>query len=254
MRLPSWTFALLRIGVLALLYIKFDPRFGSLYSLPVLFYGLPLVGVLAALGVHRYIMFVLGAMVLSFGVANLYPKVLMMDTIPGLALGMVIFLLGFTPCDRDYSIRALWNRQNKTFFNFHADPRGLWILYSATVFTLYFSHLIKRTNPNYFQGNFIGRNLITQFWGADFIFANWFPPFTVAVSILLWSLNLALCVMVWVPRFYKPFLITSVIFNGLLLYILPARDLAHLLLLMLSIPFAGYLLAQMESSKVLTTT
>jgi hypothetical protein len=253
MKTPTWAFALLRFGLIALIYSHFAPRYGLLSEQPLLFYGLPFFMLLAVLGIHRHWMFALGTLLLCTSFADLAPEIFKMDRFRFFALGLVTFFLGFTPCDRDYSVRSLWNAGNKDFFEFKAAPELTWNLYRLLVCFFYARFLLTKTNAGFFHGNYIWRNVFVQNWGADFLFQRWFLVLCVAVAVLLYALNVAFSLAVWFPRSYRWFVALAVPYHAVFLVLTQFSDMTHFLHLILLLPFAVYGLS-FKVSKVLTAT
>jgi len=253
MTMPNWPFAFLRFGMIAMIYLKFAPDYELLYAQPFLYYGLPFFLLLATLGLHRYWMFALGSMLLAVALTGIAPQRFLTEPFQTISLGLVTFFLGFTPCDRDFSVRAWWSESEKNFFHFKVDPAATWNIYRLLVALLYFRFLLMRTNVGYFQGNFFSRHITERFLGWNFPYEPWFLTVCAFTAVVLWALNLSFTVLVWFPHYYRAFVIMALAFHGIYLATVSFQDMGHLLFILLLIPFAAFAQSLPRASKLLTS-
>lgn len=239
MKIPSWAFGILRIGIIGLLYVTFSPRYSTFYGQPLFYYGLPFFMLLGILGLHRYWMFALGTFLLCTSIAQAAPPINLINPFLVFMLGMVSFFLGFTPCDREYSVRSWYRRDRPEFFEFQAAPQLTWNLYRLMVSFLYMRFVLISTNGGYFEGNFIMRNFANGNLDSDFLYASWFPLLCAAAAVLLYAINVGLTVAVWFPRAYRALVFGGVLFHLGHLTLSQGLYLSHFLFLLLLIPFAA---------------
>lgn len=254
MKTPTWIFGLLRLGIVTLIYAHVQNRHDLLIAQPLLYYGLPMFMLLAVLGLHRHWMFALGTLLLCTSATELAPESLQVTSFRFIALGFVTFFLGFTPCDRDYSVRAWWNKDDDSFFEFKAAPDLTWNLYRAMVCLFYGRFFLAKTNPGYFEGNYFSRQLTATFSGADFLVQPWFSVLCVSLALLFFVLNAGFALAVWFPRAFPAFIALAVPFHLTYLGLTGLRDMTHFIFLLLLLPFAAYPQAQVKTPNVLTYT
>jgi hypothetical protein len=249
LKMETWPFALLRFGVVLMIYVRLMSRFDQLpeYALMVK-WGLPLLMSLAILGVHRYWFFALAFMIGEIFYADSFPFRLQFMS---LVLTAITFFTGFTPCDRDFSLRAWWHG-DKPYPEPESNSRSLFTFLRLMLSLLYFESFLRLSTSNFLSGLVIERRLVTRFFGSDFIYQWWFHPLCLWISGMVWGMYLLSAVAVWVPRIYRPFLIMAFAFHVLYIALAPGLNYLHwmfLLLLLPLIPVANWFPGLRESGR-----
>lgn len=228
MPMKTWPFAVLRLGLIVVIYFSFRPQ--PLFLLPL--------GLIVLLGVHRYWCFALGAALFGLFFYSTQLPNFYHDHYKHFLVAMVTFFLGFSPCDRDFALRPMWNK--KGWGEFKADPAFMWNIYKLMVFAIYLKSAIGKMSLHFLEGRAITSVLVDRYlFHSDIVLSPWFAAAGIVAGSLALILNVFFCIAVWVPRFYFPFVILASIYHVsfLLLNGGPGPAAAHLLFLLLLIPF-----------------
>lgn len=239
MKIPSWPFAFLRLGLVAFIYAKFAYGFGALWEFPLIYYGLPVLTLLALLGVHRYWMFPLGGLLLLIGYGYAPPPVFVAHGLFIWVLAFATIFAGFTPCDRDFSLRAWWTPPAR-LDQFENSPVTMFNLYRLMIFLLYARSLLDTTDVDFLRGEFFESVIMLRFFNSEFAFSLWIPAVCSVLAGMVWAFYLVACVSIWRPSLWRPFVQMAVGFHILMFIVTPARDYLNLLMLLLLLPLVPF--------------
>ncbi len=240
--------ALVRIGIIPLLWSRFSGFFLLFKNIPEVQIGIGFLFFISTIFVFIgfYTRFWLG--VLSLTMISVYYYVGFVIGVEPLThhhtylLCITVVLLFFTPCGYSFSVdRFLRVRNVMKKENVMPPEEGpLWATYliALQISAIYFWSTYSKLVPGFLSGDRMEQIFKFYFCNYDFIESSYFPSIMFFLAISTIILEMALAIGLWFSRFHPWIIPAGIIFHLILFYSLPVStfSLTMILLYLVFIP------------------